>query len=698
MQHLWFRALDTRGLRRARAALRAGPARVYADTVTPAAAAALARKPLPPGCFEIVLASMAVEDEHGCNIRARAETLGAILARKAAGEADGYRWLAPEARPWGAEWLRIVGAHYVQHGPELSNYLAFVETVYRVDKIAAPERVIIDLGRHEVAAAYAEHAAQPIDLTFPVEVRGRSPAPLGVALRVLGRQTAQFAYLVLRWLLRGRTAEIQLAATASNIALVGYERGMLERLPLGATIDWFEFSGLPPERVVFLFNRSDSPLDDVARAKLASYGFGWADFSAVSRLDQRAFVGLAQSLIASLRTLPAPWNRQALRRWTVVAQLHPLVKWYRTFLCQRRAAAFFQGAQFAPAQMALNLACRQEQVAIVWSFWSVMLMLEQACHHAFADLLVAWGDYDVGYCRALSFDYRYAVKAGAVTYDGVEFSDPERAKELRARLTARPRFVLAVFDSAHEPRGIHHTPERCAEFYRVVLDLVRKNPNWGCLIKSKAKAYDDLPQQPGLQDIVAALESEGRCIRLPNAVKPTLVSLAADAIVCYSVNSAGIQAALGTSRPVLFFDNNHLYYHPFALDGADSHVIFRNADHFAQAIQRLARGERGLGDISKWTPLIDSVHDGYGRKRAGAVLRDYFAARDHGANRDIALYKAVKAHAQRSGATCVNMRSDPDNASGDQLWRKVRARYYAAWPDDFPYSQNDEDVPADESV
>ncbi|HYL33450.1 MAG TPA: hypothetical protein VEU53_09945 [Stellaceae bacterium] len=686
MHHLWIRVLDAGALRRVRAVLRGGPARVFADTVTPEAGMILARKPLPPGVLEVVPASMAVEDENGCNIRARAEALGAALIRRAAGDPNGYRWLAPSMRPWGAEWLRVVASHYYEHGPKLSDYLAFVEIRYRTGATPSPEKLIIDLGRQEVAAVYAEYAASILRLQFPVEIRGRSPNPLAKAVHVLGRQLLQFGYLIVCWVARRKAPETKITEARKGIALVGYERGMLERLPLGATIDWYEFSNLPAERLVFLFNRSDSPLDDAVRSKLTKLGFGWVDFSSVSRLDPRAFIGSLRALLTSLRMFPAPWHGAALRRWAIVARLNPLVIWYRTFLRESRAMAFFQGTQFASSQMALNLACRQEQVAVVWSFWSVMLLLEQAVQHAFVDLLMAWGGYDLGYCRALSFDYHYAIKAGALTYDGTEITDRDRAAALRARLTAKSSFVLAIFDSAHEPRGIHHTPERCAEFYRTVLELVNDNKDWGCLIKSKATAYDDLPVQVGLQDVVRALEAEGRCMRLPNATKPTMVSLAADAIVCFSVNSAGVQGAMNTGRPVLFYDNNHLHYYPLASNKAAPRLIFRNPVAFAGAIRRLATGDRSLGDISPWAEVIDPFCDGYGRKRSAAAISRYFAARDRGASMYVALDEAVAAYRAEHGASSAAVRADVIESAGDMLWHDVRARYYAGWPDNFPYT------------
>src|SRR5258707_35465 len=168
-----------------------------------------------------------------------------------------------------------------------------------------------------------------------------------------------------------------------------------------------------------------------------------------------------------------------------------------------------------------------------------------------------YGDYDLAYCNVVSFDYRYAAKTGVITYDGAEPNDSERAAELRARLRSGPRFVLAVFDTSHSRNQLdHHSTERAILSYRTVLEMVRKNPDWGCLIKSKSKAYDEIPLTDGVQDVVSLLEAEGRCLRLPNETKPSLVASAADAVVGFGVNSAAFTAALITRRPLLNFDPN----------------------------------------------------------------------------------------------------------------------------------------------
>ena len=385
--------------------------------------------------------------------------------------------------------------------------------------------------------------------------------------------------------------------------------------------------------------------------------------------------------------LGASWlmrDRAGIARWLLLSQILPQVERHREFLRTHNVVAVHQHGEFMPGQMALNLACRQEGAAFFWGFWSALVFLSGWYQHAFADLVFAWGSYDVGHDHALSFDYRYAVQCGILGYDGREPNDRENAAALRAHLAARPRFVVTLFDSSHHPSAIHHSTENCAAFYRIVLKLICENPDWGCLIKSKGPAYDSLPVEPGLQDVVSRLEAEGRCQRLAHATKPSLAALASDAVVCFSVNSAGIQAAVGSGRPTLHFDPNNLTMHPLSVAGGDGKIIFRDAETFCAALRALAAGDRRFGDLAPWANLFDPFQDGMGRRRSGEVMRDYMAARDRGLSRDAALRAAVEAHAARYGPALATTRHVPHDSPGDRLWRAVRQRHYPDWPDDSP--------------
>lgn len=687
MHHLWFRVLDTRALRYARAVAQKGPIRIIADAVTPKAAANLSRRPLPID-VSVLPACMAVEDEHGCNVRARGEVIGATLLRRAAGSGHDYRWLGPELRPWRSEWLRICGSQYYAAGEPIIFFLTFVENAYRTGVVEKPDSLLIDLGQHSVAEEFAAHAAEVLKLPFPIQVLGRSPNPLLLAGRVLARQAAQTVYYMLKRMLRRKLSAKQcIPVSERGIVLVGYERGMLDRLPLGVTVDWIECSRIAPERIVFCFNRADSPLSEETIRRLHERGFGWVDFQSVPALDDASWWTLFRTLANSLRTMPLPWDRSSLRRWTVIAALLPIVNWYRAFIRTHRVLAFHQGMQFTPNSMALNLACRQEGAAVVWSFWSVLLLMEYAANHAFADLLMTFGDYDLAYCNAISFDYRYAAQIGVAAYDGTESDDAESASRLRARLTANPRFILAIFDSGHGSHPLHHhSTSRCLLFYRTILDLLRRHTDWGCLIKSKADAYDQLPIEPGLQDIVSMLEADGRCLRLPNETKPSLVALAANVVVGFGINTAAITASLITRRPCIHFDPNHLFMHPLSVAGADGKIIFRDAEGFCAAVTSIAEGNATFGDLTPWAKLFDPFRDGFGRKRSGEIMREYVSARDRGANLEDALNKAVSVYAQHYGSALVATRIGLKDTPASQLWRKVRAQHYADWPEEFPYA------------
>ena len=696
---LWARVLDAKGLRRARAAAAQGEVRLCAAEVVDSAARRYGRDLSKSMPLRVVPVSMVIDDHRGRNIRARVEELSAAIAFHACSEDGGREWLPAVQRPWRAEWQRLLAAHYYELCGPLAAFLASVERYYAVGEISAPVKIEIDLGDHPGADAVCRHAPGLLRLPAPVVLHGRSSAMLRAAFAELSRQIRRVARIQVKRLLnrqpfRGHP-EVNIDAGGQGIVLVQYETMMMERLPLGATQDWIEASRLPMRRIVYYFNRVDSPLDDAIKDALARRGFGWVDYrdpaDHVGDPDAM-FVRNSKQILAALRAIR---GRAAIARWLLFAQMLPQVESHREFMRTHRVVALHQHGEFGAGQTALNLACRQEDVAFVWGFWSAILFMSGSDQNAFVDLLFAWGSYDLGYCNTLSFDYRYAATCGGLGYDGRESTDPENAGTLRGQLTARPRFVVALFDSSHHPSAVHHSTENCALFYRVVLELVRDNRDWGCLIKSKGPAYESLPVQPGLQDVVTQLEAEGRCLRLPHATKPTLVGLASDAVACFGVNSAGIQSALGSGRPTLHFDPNNLTMHPLSVAGADGKVIFRDVAGFCAALRDVAAGDRAVGDLSPWAHLFDPFQDGMGRRRSGEVMRDYVAARDRGLSRDEALRAAAEGHVARYGAALATTRHVPHHGCGDQLWRTVRQRHYPGWPDDLPFTDGSRVLPID---
>jgi hypothetical protein len=344
--------------------------------------------------------------------------------------------------------------------------------------------------------------------------------------------------------------------------------------------------------------------------------------------------------------------------------------------------------EFLPYTMTQSLAARQEGAIFVWGFWSVIPFLLSWYDHAVADLIQAWGDFDMGMVNTLSFDYRYGIIAGSLGYDGALPDDQERAEAFRAQLTAKPRFVITLFDNSHirVGQGCYNSTERCAHYYRVVLDLVAANPDWGCLIKSKNADLRDFVEYPELQKMLDGLQQQGRAYVLPKTVKPSLALLAGDAAACFPVNSAGFLAALATGRPVVHFDLTRMTMHPIICEGGEGKIVFFDAEALSKALVSISRGEGIYGDTSPWQHLLDPFRDGMGRRRSGKVMGDYVAARDRGLPADDALREAVQTHADTYGDAFVSTRCAPHDGPGDRLWRKVEEIHYPGRTGMLPYS------------
>src|SRR5436190_13589050 len=109
-------------------------------------------------------------------------------------------------RPWGAEWLRLCGAYYYSVAEPLIFFLTFLENVYRAGAVAPPDELIVDLGNHPAATAFACHAADVLKVSCRVEVHGHSPHPFIAALTLLARHTARLVYYGLAGVMGRRPA------------------------------------------------------------------------------------------------------------------------------------------------------------------------------------------------------------------------------------------------------------------------------------------------------------------------------------------------------------------------------------------------------------------------------------------------------------------------------------------------------------
>src|SRR5262249_51848947 len=130
-----------------------------------------------------------------------------------------------------------------------------------------------------------------------------------------------------------------------------------------------------------------------------------------------------------------------------------------------------------------------------------------------ANVAFVWGDYDRAFLRAHDFRCRLFLTSGAVAGDHVDESMQRDVLAMRKSMAPQVSFVIGLFDTSYN-RKLYCSEAHIVKYYREMLGAVRDNPHWGCMIKTKGSIYNQLPKAKGVQDLVAVLEAQKRCIVL----------------------------------------------------------------------------------------------------------------------------------------------------------------------------------------
>lgn len=429
---------------------------------------------------------------------------------------------------------------------------------------------------------------------------------------------------------------------------------------------WIEGSGIEPGRVVLYCNRSDTVFDDARVEAAARLGVGICDADDPVGYFTHPLRDSLALVVRSLAAFPRDFDRIGFWRWVSFCRHFVLAEAYRAMLRRCNVKAAHQCGEFGPDVNALAIALRHEGGILVANLWSLIPYLLARYERATADLFLAWGPHDQGYCATLFPDLSWTVQVGMISADS---SGQGAEANGRARLSPKVTKVVAVFDNNSGPL-LHNAAADMVSFYKVALEAVHDHPDWGALIKSKGRAFDSLVGRDVFMPLLEELVRTGRCVVLPPELPPTAATRDADLVVCASVNTAGLTAALAGLR-VIHFDFGGLVEHALARRGGDGHIIFRDADAFAGAIRRAFAGDVSIGDHGPWLSFIDPYQDGRGRFRAARIFGDYLRARDEGEDVTGAMIKATQTFAREWGEDKVHSAAVAGETESAKFWREI---------------------------
>ncbi|MBP9853692.1 MAG: hypothetical protein KBD53_02360 [Candidatus Omnitrophica bacterium] len=448
-----------------------------------------------------------------------------------------------------------------------------------------------------------------------------------------------------------------------------YISNIYSRFPEAGHLFWYEASGLAAERVILYFDRKDSPISEKAIKNIKEHNMSYITFSNFPIYVKRPF----QVFFKVLSQMPAPkiLKRENFGLWNYTVYYAFKLEYFRQFFRQHQCRVLHQHQEFGPSTLLKALAIRAEGGIFVWNHWSVDHYPVAYFNYAFADLLLSWGPYNDGYFKAHAIQYKALVQTGMIAGDNILEKDVFFGQEIRKKFSSDVRLIITVLDSTCAP----DTPNSISTmiyFYKTIFRMLDQHPTWGIVVKSKGHHIAKLPD-PTLFEEIQALEKEKRCVVLEGQTRVSVAAGVGDVSVCYSMNTAGIIAALA-GRKTVFWNITSTVEHPLYYLGGKGTFIFESEEQIEQALIDIHNGKLGIGDLSRHLHLFDAFQDSRGRIRSGQLISKIIREMETGKTADMALQNAVREYGKMYGEDKVSGYPAVSNHEVEFLWQKVRER------------------------
>ena len=614
---------------------------------------------------------LGVQDKNGRALRYYVEHQTSFLASTLFQEKRKQTdWLPAEYEKYSDEWIRILKSHCMMSFKKTLVYICGVEHKYSNNEIKTEgvKKVVIYVN-HSVMGSHIRDSYKFTD-RFPFEMK----------------LFFHWRYNLLYFPVPGIIASVLLRTFVSSIkskplskmAPVAAEKGCIweeyftnifSTYPGAGQLYWFTKNVLDGERVVLYCDRNDSPCDEKARVEIESRGFGWIDFSYPWRNVRHPVKLTLKCMINCLKAFPKSWSEFDVWRWTSLISFSALLECYRAIYRTNKVRAIHQHQEWGPATILKALALRMEDGIMIWNHWSVDHYPVAYFDCGLADLVLSWGQLNDGYFNAHDFSYKYLIQTGMIAGDGFDASVLRKANETRALFSHSVNFVISLFDSSHSSK-MENATATMLYFYKNILAAILLRRGWGVVVKPKGPHFDRLPKKEAVHGVIKELVKQGRCILMNGDEKVSVAAYVGDVSVCYSINSAGILAAL-CGKQVLHFDLSGCLEHPLSYLGGEDTVVFRSFEKLLHALEAIEKGNGFYGDHSERLHLFDAFQDGRGSERAGEVIGAYIRYRDNGMDRESALKKAVADYAVKWGDDKVSIPGAVQNHLGNDLWTRV---------------------------
>lgn len=363
--------------------------------------------------------------------------------------------------------------------------------------------------------------------------------------------------------------------------------------------------------IVYYLDRSDDGDVNYVASRIKARGFKWLRlyFPQLSKLGSINITRLFQKTIFSGKFLPY-W----LKMFNMEYNLHEML--YASVFGNFNVKVLIQHQEALWKQEAQASAIASVGGIMVGFNWSSYYLHPVPTHIFPQHVYFVWGEEAKRYIEMIGKP-QYILPSGLWTmrYD-------KRAHELSG-LAKNLKFIVALFDST-AAYNIHQSPDMLSRFYLCVLDMVKDNSEWGCIIKGKNYDMERIRNFPRGDEILSKIDSLTAVKRLAvlnRNYNALAASEEADISVGFGFNTAGIISAIHGFRAICWdcagvmerIENKDYY----------KNVAYSSLDELLHALKCASIGDRTIGDFSKWRQKFNYFDDILAPQRVGRFFQTF---------------------------------------------------------------------------
>lgn len=367
--------------------------------------------------------------------------------------------------------------------------------------------------------------------------------------------------------------------------------------------------------VVYYLDRQDTPCNEEIISEIEKKGLKWIDahIASLAKLSSFTLSDLKEMFRGLLRSISLPlpiWFKLFLFEKDIRFML------YRSIFKFAQVKLLIQHQNTSWVQEVQKMAVKSSGGIMVGFHWSNNAFYKEALQLRLYHVYFVWGKIFYEWAKKRGDTYNYALPSGVyITHD--------KKKSQQLCFSERINFVIAMFDSSVS-YDIYQSPKTLSEFYIRILQLLEDNPSWGMIVKSKNWNLEGLNYLPNGKDIVQRLKSliKGkRAVILDRTTSPVTAASYANLSVGYGLNSAVIVSAIHGYHGI-HWDCSGWLKHPFYKDPTQK-FIYQSLDELEEAIISASKGDKSIGDFSKWRQKFNYFDDLNAPERIGKFIQDF---------------------------------------------------------------------------